>query len=210
MYTIVQRKKETIQQQPKYKELTRENTHRLYAKKKCGLGEVYEWHNELGDYDFVSIVDGRVGSIYFAKGRIRLLHRGGPEIKVRTQKLKRYAINEELKNLVKKSQDTSECPNKEKNTPSVVEAKHRGLKWKLYETYFAEGGYRVHLSRGSATPLCLNRKELEKLYSVVKSATGSIRKKNKYVYGELKELHSKLGWSKEYYNQVQRECKPEI
>ncbi len=53
---------------------------------------------QVGDIQFFSEENGAIGSIYFPKGRIRLLHQDGPKVELFTnKKLERYIVTKDKK-----------------------------------------------------------------------------------------------------------------
>ena len=94
------------------------------------------------DIEFASVSNGKIGSIYFPNGRIRLIHRRGPGI-YKHENVKRFTISndhlEEMrKNSIKSISYLEKCPSFKKAEAGSGE--------KLLE--FFENKQTPHISRG--------------------------------------------------------------
>lgn len=135
-----------------------------------------------GNALFVSKNDeGKIGSIYFNKGRIRLIHPDGPKISLH-EDIRRYIIKDSFP-LFQKDYKDAHC----KNTQQVENLMDKGGKgWsaekvnthslstegRLFEVFFNKNGEKKgsHKSRGGvdAVPITLNEESQKKLYYLVK------------------------------------------
>ena len=154
---------------------------------------------DLGEYLFVSATDNngkkKVGSIYFRNGRIRLVHKHGPEIV--PHDFDTYFIRyNKGKTELKVSFGTSKYDRAilKKNFENVVSTQIPQY-GKLYEEYTNKGNNYTHPSRGIPQFLEIDNTILKKIYEIVSKyeKQSDKSKANEFVYEKVAKLNLDFG-----------------
>lgn len=210
-----QMKKEVIQKQEEYNTVTPVTMPNVFSREKRLIG-MFRWYQRLGQYQFVSKDNGKIGSLYFQRGRIRLLHAHGPEITIH-QNLQRYVINPEIDANAVLHTIGANHPNRayRRYIANTVTNLNTAIgqpqaNWKLFETFtMAPGHLGTHPSRGMPENCPFLRWDLRRIYNAVEAAPRQApnianlsqeKRENLYVARQLTSLHQKLGWNAAYIN----------
>lgn len=146
----------------------------------------------LGEYLFVSATDNNgkkiVGSIYFRNGRIRLVHKHGPEIVPHDSDTYFICYNKgktELKVPFGTSKDDRAIL--KKNFEKVVSTQIPQY-GRLYEEFTNNGEDYTHPSRGIPQFLDIETDRLKEIYYTVSNLRKEDRNANRYLYLTIKRM----------------------
>lgn len=158
---------------------------------------------DLGEYLFVSATDNdgkkKVGSIYFRNGRIRLVHKDGPEVSAHDSDTYFICYNEgktELKLPFGTSKDDRAILKKKFENKVSTQILQYG---RLYEEFTNNGKNYKHPSRGIPQFLDIETDRLMEIYYTVSQLRKEDRNANRFLYLTIKRMGLKF----ETYNYLE-------